>query len=227
MLRAADLTLARGTRRLLEGASLTVHAATRSASSAPTAAASRASSRRSAASSLPMRDASSCRRRWIVAHVAQETPPVDAPRSTTCSTATASCARSRARSRRPKRDPAHDGAALADLHHRFEAIGGYSARARAATLLVGPGLRGGAPRRSGRELLRRLADAAQPRAGADVPLRPAAARRADQPPRPRRRAVARGLARAAIRARCCSSRTTATSSTASSTASSTSTSASS
>ncbi|MGA8033576.1 MAG: ATP-binding cassette domain-containing protein, partial [Casimicrobiaceae bacterium] len=32
-----------------------------------------------------------------------------------------------------------DGARLAELHHRFEAIGGYSARARAATLLAGLG----------------------------------------------------------------------------------------
>ena len=47
---------------------------------------------------------------------------------------------------------------------------------------------------TGRGVLGRLAHAAEPRAGADVPLRPAAARRADQPPRPRRRAVARGLA---------------------------------
>ena len=41
--------------------------------------------------------------------------------------------------RRRGRDPAHDGEALADLHHRYEAIGGYSARARAATLLAGLG----------------------------------------------------------------------------------------
>ena len=63
----------------------------------------------------------------------------------------------------------------------------------------------------------------EPRAGADVPVRPAAARRADQPPRPRRGALARGLARQVSRARCSSSRTTATSSTPSSTASCTST----
>ena len=62
---------------------------------------------------------------------------VDRRRSTTCSTAIASCAtieralapasgaRRRARSR--------------ELHHRFEAIGGYGARARAATLLAGLG----------------------------------------------------------------------------------------
>ena len=113
-------------------------------------------------------------------------------------------ARGRARrSRRPRPTRARRRRALAELHHRFEAIGGYSARARAATLLAGLGFAEAAHGDAGRELLRRLAHAPQPRAGADVPLRPAAARRADQPPRPRRRAVARGLARRATRARCC------------------------
>ena len=93
----------------------------------------------------------------------------------------------------PTRTPA--GEALADLHHRFEAIGGYAARVARRDAALRARLPGRAARRSGGELLRRLADAPQPRAGADVPLRPAAARRADQPPRPRRRAVARGLAR--------------------------------
>ncbi len=85
-----------------------------------------------------------------------------------------------------------------------------------------PRLRRGAPPGAGRQFLRRLAHAPQSRAGADVPLRPAAPRRADQPPRPRRGAVARGLARIATPARCCSSPTTAISSTAWSTASCTS-----
>ena len=94
-----------------------------------------------------------------------------------------------------ERDHSLDGEALADLHHRFDEIGGYSSRARAATLLAGLGFPENAARGSGAEFLRRLAHAPQSRAGADVPLRPAAARRADQPSRPRRRAVARGLAR--------------------------------
>ena len=70
---------------------------------------------------------------------------------------------------------------------RRRARGGAAARA---------GLCFGPARKTGHRVFRRLADAPQSGAGADVPLRPAAARRADQPPRSRRRAVARGLARA-------------------------------
>ena len=76
-------------------------------------------------------------------------------------------------------------------------------RARAAELLHGLGFSDADYARAGRGLLRRLARAPESGAGADVPLRPAAARRADQPPRPRRRALAGGLAARAIRARCC------------------------
>ena len=81
---------------------------------------------------------------WTIAHVAQETPPVATRRrSTSCSTATASCARSSARSPRPRprTTPTRTPAAKRsrELHHRFEAIGGYAARARAATLLAGLG----------------------------------------------------------------------------------------
>ena len=91
-----------------------------------------------------------------------------------------------------------DGHALAELHHRYEAIGGYAARARArrcSPASASPS----APGASRSRLLRRLAHAPQPRAGADGALGPAAARRADQPPRPRRGALARGLARALSR----------------------------
>ena len=80
---------------------------------------------------------------WVIAHVAQETAPRHAPRSTTCSTATASCASSSARWLWHSADEAADahasGEHLAELHHRFEIIDGYSARARAATLLSGLG----------------------------------------------------------------------------------------
>ncbi len=50
------------------------------------------------------------------------------------------CARSKAALAAAESDPAHDGEALADLHHRFDDIGGYSSRARAATLLAGLGV---------------------------------------------------------------------------------------
>src|SRR5690606_1745902 len=54
----------------------------------------------------------------------------------------------------------------------------------------------GRARAPGVELLRRLAHAAQPRTGAHAALRAPAARRTDQPPRPRRDPVAGGVAEA-------------------------------
>ncbi len=57
--------------------------------------------------------------------------------SSTCSTATPNCARSRRRSPRPAH--AHDGHRLAEAHARLEALDGYTARARAATMLDGLG----------------------------------------------------------------------------------------
>ena len=72
-------------------------------------------------------------------------------------------------------------------------------RARAQTLLAGLGFDEEAQARLGRALLRRLAHAPEPRARAHVPLGPAAPGRAHQPPRPRRRALARGLAQGICR----------------------------
>ena len=138
----------------------------------------------------------------MIAHVAQETPALARARARLrARRRRASCARSRPRSRggaracrgRPARSPS--------CTTRYEAIDGYAARARAPR--CSPAW--ASPTRataSRSRVLRRLAHAAQPRAGADVPLRPAAARRAHEPPRPRRGAVARGLAQALSRARC-------------------------
>jgi ATP-binding cassette subfamily F protein 3 len=80
---------------------------------------------------------------WTIAHVAQETPPVDTPaiefvqdgdgelRAIEQALAEAEAAHDD--------DPHVAGATLAELHHRFETIGGYAARARAAALLSGLG----------------------------------------------------------------------------------------
>jgi ATP-binding cassette subfamily F protein 3 len=88
---------------------------------------------------------------------------------------TASCAQSSGRSKRARGRCRHrsgrQGEALAHLHHRYDEVGGYSARARAATLLSGSAFPR-PPRRSRSRILRRLADAAQSRAGLDVPLGP-------------------------------------------------------
>jgi ATP-binding cassette subfamily F protein 3 len=80
---------------------------------------------------------------WTIAHVAQETPAVevaaidyvlDGDRELReIETALAAADRDHSV------DNYVDGEALADLHHRFDDIGGYSSRARAATLLAGLG----------------------------------------------------------------------------------------
>ena len=80
---------------------------------------------------------------WIIAHVAQETPAVaalaiefvlDGDRELRAVERELQRAESAAAV-----DPESAGETLALLHHRFDDIGGYAARARAATLLAGLG----------------------------------------------------------------------------------------
>jgi len=145
MIRIADLTLARGTRRLLEGASLTVHVGHKVGLVGANG--SGKSSLFAALLGDLAPDAGTLERppRWVVAHVAQEMPPVDTPaleyvldgdpelraieRALAAEEAVVPDAA----------DAAAHGARLADLHHRFEAVGGYGAPARAAILLAGLG----------------------------------------------------------------------------------------
>ncbi len=143
MIRIANLTLARGTRRLLEGANLTVHVGHKVG-----LVGANGSGKTSLFAALRGElapDAGSLERppRWTLAHVAQETPVVEIAalefvldgdrelRAVERALAAADAA--------PPDDAAADGAALAELHHRFEAIGGYGAPARAATLMAGLG----------------------------------------------------------------------------------------
>ncbi|MFO1372383.1 MAG: ATP-binding cassette domain-containing protein [Candidatus Competibacteraceae bacterium] len=75
--------------------------------------------------------------RWVVAHVAQETPALPTP-------ALEFVLDGDAELRQIERDlqaaeAAHDGARQAELHARFDAIDGYSARARAGKLMNGLG----------------------------------------------------------------------------------------
>ena len=135
MLRVSNLTLARGTKRLLENASLTIHdrhkvglvGANGSGKSSLFAAIRGELTPDVGAIELPPR--------WTLAHVAQETPAVAVPAIEYVLDGD-----------RELRDIARAlamedavGVQLAELHHRFEAIGGYGARARAATLLAGLG----------------------------------------------------------------------------------------
>jgi ATP-binding cassette subfamily F protein 3 len=148
MLRISDLTLARGTKRLFDGANLTLHpghkagliGANGSGKSSLFAAIRGELSWDAGEIALPPK--------WTLAHVAQETPAVATPaiefvmdgdgelREIERALAEAATAHAGA----DPGDHAQHGAALALLHHRFEDIGGYSARSRAATLLAGLGV---------------------------------------------------------------------------------------
>jgi ATP-binding cassette, subfamily F, member 3 len=131
------MTLSRGVRRLVEDVSLQVHAGWRVGV---------VGANGSGKSSLfallrgelhPESGDCEVPRHWRIASVAQETPPLarpaleyvldgDAPLRATEQAIVAA-------------DAAHDGHALAELHARLESIDGYTARARAATLLDGLG----------------------------------------------------------------------------------------
>ena len=87
----------------------------------------------------------------------------------------------------------HDPDRLGEIHERLNAIDAHSAPARAARILIGLGFDEEMQHQPARQLLRRLADARRPRLPALLRARPAAARRAFEPPRPRGGAVARGF----------------------------------
>jgi ATP-binding cassette subfamily F protein 3 len=144
LIRISNLTLARGTKRLLEGASLTVHAGHKVGLVGPNGCGK--SSLFALLRGELHADAGHVElpAAWTIAHVAQETPAVPAPaidfvldgdrelreveRGLEAAEAAAAV------------DSEQAGETLAALHHRFEEIGGYAARARAATLLAGLGV---------------------------------------------------------------------------------------
>jgi ATP-binding cassette subfamily F protein 3 len=141
MLRISDLTLARGTTRLLHGASLTVHpghkvgliGANGSGKSSLFALLRGEISQEAGDVSMPPS--------WVIAYVAQETAAAETP-------AIDYVLDGDAELRAVERELAADddgvdahagGQRIALLHERFDAIDGYSARARAAALLSGLG----------------------------------------------------------------------------------------
>ena len=143
MLRLTNLVLARGAKRLLDGANLTIHAGHKVGLIGPNG------SGKSSLFALILgelhQDAGSLDLppAWTIAHVAQETDAASAPaiefvldgdrelreveRALAATEAAAAT------------DPETQGEALAHLHHRYDEIGGYAARARAAALLSGLG----------------------------------------------------------------------------------------
>ena len=136
MLRISALTLARGTKRLLDGADLTVHP--RHKVGVVGANGSGKSSLFAAIRGQLVADAGTIDMppSWTLAHVAQETPATPAA---AIDYVLDGDREFRTLARALDDAASHDGTHLAELHHRFELIGGYGARARAATLLAGLG----------------------------------------------------------------------------------------
>jgi ATP-binding cassette subfamily F protein 3 len=132
-----QLTLTRGVRRLIEDASLQIHAGWRvgvvganGSGKSSLFALLRGDIHSEAGDCLLPRD-------WRVASVAQETPPL--PQAAIEFVLDGDEELRRVERAITAADAAHDGRALAELHVRLAAIDGYSARARAAALLAGLG----------------------------------------------------------------------------------------
>ena len=137
MLRITNLTLARGAKRLLEGANATIFPGHKVGLVGPNGCG------KSSLFALVRGEAHADTGNfdmppsWVIAHVAQETPTdfvsaldfvLDGDKELRCVEGALAGA-------------GHDAAGeiLGELHDRFEAIGGYQARSRAATLLSGLG----------------------------------------------------------------------------------------
>ena len=135
MLRISNLVLARGVKRLLDGASLTVFPGHKIGLVGPNGCGK--SSLFALIRGEAIADAGSIEipPSWVIAHVAQETPAVE------------SCAldfvldgdKELRQIEHALAGAGHDaaGEVLGELHDRLEAIGGYQARSRAAALLSG------------------------------------------------------------------------------------------
>jgi len=139
MIRLTDVTLARGNKRLLERASLTVHAGHKVGLIGANG------SGKSSLFALLMGEIDADAGEvalpagWVIAHVAQETHPVSQPAIEFVLDGDTELRAVMRALNEAEADPHASGEHLAELHHRFEAIDGYSARARAAKLLAGLG----------------------------------------------------------------------------------------
>jgi ATP-binding cassette, subfamily F, member 3 len=139
VLRLTHLTLSRGNKRLLEDAALTVYPGQKVGLIGPNG-----SGKSSLFALLRGEiDADSgdvfLPPAWVIAHVAQETPAVTGPAIEFVLDGDAELRAVERALAEVQAHPGIPGERIAELHHRFEAIDGYSARARAATLLSGLG----------------------------------------------------------------------------------------
>jgi ATP-binding cassette subfamily F protein 3 len=139
VLRLANLTLARGANRLLDRASLVVHAGHKVGIVGANGCGKSSLFALLRGELLPEAGDVEMPPRWTIAHVAQETPAVAAPAIEYVIDGDRELRTVEHALAAAEADPAADGHAIAELHHRLEAIDGYAARARAATLLAGLG----------------------------------------------------------------------------------------
>jgi len=139
VLRITNLVLTRGAKRLFDAANLTLHAGHKVGLVGANGSGKSSLFAAILGDVLPEAGAIDLPSAWTIAHVAQETPAVAMPALAYVLEGDRELRDVESTLARVENDPAHDGAALADLHHQFDAIGGYSARPRAAALLAGLG----------------------------------------------------------------------------------------
>ena len=139
MLRITNLVLARGAKRLFDAANLAVHAGHKVGLVGANGSGKSCLFAAILGEVVPEAGAIDLPPAWTIAHVAQETPVVARPALAYVLDGDRELREVESALARVENDPAHDGAALADLHHHFDAIGGYSAQPRAAALLAGLG----------------------------------------------------------------------------------------
>jgi ATP-binding cassette, subfamily F, member 3 len=139
VLRITNLTLARGAKRLLEGANLTVHAGHKIGLVGSNGCGKSSLFAAVRHELLPDAGSIALPASWTIAHVAQETPAVAVPALEYVLDGDRELREVEAALAAAELDHSLDGEALAHLHHRFDEIGGYSSRSRAATLLAGLG----------------------------------------------------------------------------------------
>ena len=139
MLRITNLTLARGVKRLLEGANLTIHTGHKVGLVGSNGCGKSSLFAAIRHELLPDAGGIALPPSWTIAHVAQETPAVEVPAIEYVLDGDRELREIEAALAAAERDHLLDGEALANLHHRFDEIGGYSSRPRAAMLLAGLG----------------------------------------------------------------------------------------
>jgi ATP-binding cassette subfamily F protein 3 len=139
MLRLTNITLRRGLKVLLENASLVVYPGHKLGLIGANGCGK--SSLFSLVRGELAPDAGGCDLppRWVIAHVAQDTPPVERPAIDYVQDGDRELRTIEAELAQAEADHSTPGERLAELHEHYTAIGGHAARARAAALLHGLG----------------------------------------------------------------------------------------